>query len=400
MIAVLIAVSPFVSRFVVPVSGFSVRPEMAVGLIAGLAVVVDVAFKRRRYKKSQLALLGLLALWLIVGTLASLFFSPVVSASLVIIAWIFLGLCMAAWISLDRRRARQVVRVSIWAAFIASLLAILVWGGTFLGFTSWGVQLDPTYGGYAVYLTSLEANIFAGLITLWSAVAMTRWGATVPAYIRVSVVCLAPVVALAAHTRTALIAWVFSLVIFAFARRARVVRWSIGLLLVGVFFLFASGVSTGGLGLDKFGEIADFGSGTGSYRSLTWEFALQDFLSSGSSLIGLGNNTFGLRHIDPSKPGLTEPWYLGNVFLQVLYDTGILGSVLLVVAALVLVIRTRSFSGFVILATYLILGALTSVLWLAQTWIFVGLALCLLIEDKRSAHVPMESTAVLSRASS
>ncbi|TMK84009.1 MAG: O-antigen ligase family protein [Actinobacteria bacterium] len=135
-------------------------------------------------------------------------------------------------------------------------------------------------------------------------------------------------------------------------------------------------------------QIVNFGSGTGADRVSEWRLALQDLPK--DPLIGLGTNSYGQRHLAPKKspklPLAQRVAYLGNLYVRTLYDTGILGFLLLltfVVAILWpgLALRrapgdlapvARAFVfGYVVLA---IAFAGTDASWQAWPWIFIGVA--------------------------
>jgi len=80
----------------------------------------------------------------------------------------------------------------------------------------------------------------------------------------------------------------------------------------------------------KAGQIFNLQSGTGAHRASEDRLALQDLRR--SPILGLGTNSFGQRHLAEGST-LRNPLhgYLGNLYVRTLYDSGLLGLVLLLV---------------------------------------------------------------------
>lgn len=375
----IIVASTFLSRFSFSVGGLNLRAEMAVGAISGAALLLK---RSKKLDRNASTAIGLASAWVVWLFLVSLLTSPNISASVVIIAWLVFDLMAVAYVISFVTKLSPAIYTGIALAFTYSLLAIGVWIAATIGSSQFLVQLDPTYGGYAAYVTVFEANILAALVVLWSVVALSdRLSSGVPIYFRVGLILMTPLVAVVTHTRIAFVVAAIVLVTAVLKlKKARwvVVVWSISLLLL-LFQLDLEGLS-----LSKFTSPFSLDDGTGRYRSRTWAQAFTDLGSNGSAWwTGLGANSFGQRHLDPSLPGSGARWYLGNLPLQLLYDGGLVAVIILAILGGHLIrVRTTTL-GFVFVCSYLILAISTSTLWLMQSWIFIAILLVSSTNDSR-----------------
>jgi hypothetical protein len=121
--------------------------------------------------------------------------------------------------------------------------------------------------------------------------------------------------------------------------------------------------------------LLDFRSGTGQYRATVAAIAIGD-LHGLAWVTGLGTNSFGQRHLDPSLVDKPTPGYLGILPLQVVYDSGLVGAVLLGTAVLTLIPKNprRAARSVGVLVVYVACGSATSPLWFGFTWILFGVA--------------------------
>lgn len=375
--AIAIAATPFISRYGIPLADVVVRPEM----IAGAAAAASLFFDRRksRFTDAQRTIVAMLAGWLFYLTVTTVLHAPSPSGSASVLVWLAIDLALLVWIATNTEYARLIIKFSIGASAVLCGVGIVIWYLAQSGLTTWGVQQDFTYGGYAVYVTVYEANIFASLVVLWSVVAMTKYSRHVSTPLRMFLIFAAPIASVAAHTRAALAAWVLAAAIMIFRKNvAKGVKASLALA-GGVSVIFFANVANSSLdGLSKFVNPFDFSGGTGGYRSNSWQVALQDTIGSTGWFAGLGLNTFGQRHVDPTKVSQQEPWYLGNISIQLFHDGGILAVILVGGALILTLLWIRSLDALMIALCYGVVATLTSTLWLAQTWIFAGLAVGLL----------------------
>ncbi len=376
-LAVAISLAPFFSRYGLELGDTVIRPEILLAIAAGASLLGDAG--PSRLTEIQRVTIAAIAGWLAFLGVTTQLHAPTPGSSHAVYVWLLLDFVLMLWIVRNREQWKRIVSTSIVASVVLCIVGIPLWLLAGAGLTAWGVQRDYTYGGYAVYVTVYEANIYASLIVLWSVVAMTRFALHVPPSLRGFLIFAAPIASVAAHTRAALAAWVLAAVIAVVRTRGgQSIRAGILASVLGSTALFTLSNPFGYEGLSKFVNPFDFSGGTGEYRSNSWLVALDDIQNSGSWLFGLGLNTFGQRHVDPTKVAEQAPWYLGNVGMQILYDGGLISLVLVSCAVLGVLRASGAGDGVLIFAAYVIVGSLTSTLWLAQTWILAGLAIGLL----------------------
>lgn len=375
-VGVLLVLTMFLTRFSVEIGGFNVRLEMVASLIAGAALLIRRERTQRLPVTSVISLMGV-GVWLLGGLLASVINSPELTRSLGVLVWCALSVVGAVWVATHPREWPVMLRAGVTAAVISSLLAIGLWGAATLGLSTLGVQDDPTYGGWAAFVASIEANVLAGLLCLWAIVAAWNPGNFLSKLPRTLALFLAPVAILTTHTRAALLALVLGLVVvFVFRRAARPFVFVAGAL--GAVSAMVLVLRSGDQGFSKFSTLLDTSGGTGGLRVRQNTLAWQEWISSQAHLEGLGWNSFGQRHIDPTQPFKNLPSYIGNLPLQVVYDGGLLAALAVLVATVSVVarqIRTKHVGIMIALSLpYLLFSIATSVLWLFETWFWVGLA--------------------------
>lgn len=385
-LAVLLVLSMFVTRLSGDVGGLTFRPEMFGGILAVISLLTQRG-ERRIAVPSAISIAAVLT-WLAGGILSSALNSPELGKSIGVIVWCGLSVSSAVWVSQHPRLWPLMLRVGAWAAFASAVLSIAFWAAASAGVAEVGVQIDPTYGGYASFVTSIEANVLAGLLCLWGLVAAWNPLGAIGQICRRALVLTAPIAILATHTRAALVAYVLGLVIVFVARRGAraLVLGATGTGgVIGVVLLATSADS----GLSKFTSLLDTSGGTGKLRLQVNGSALEEWLGSTQHLIGLGWNSFGQRHVDPTRPFLNIPGYIGNLPLQIIYDGGLLALVAVAIAVLAVAwnaLRTKTLAVMVMLSVpYLLFSLSTSVLWLFETWFWVGLAWGM---QERSRDVP------------
>lgn len=381
VITYMIAASPFISRYSFEVASLDIRPEIVVGACAWIFIIISrtkIDLGRLRHSPTW----ALIAAWLALSFLISTATSPMPIQSYSIIVWVGANLGSAAFIALYGPAARTIIKFSLWVSLIAGIVGIALWVSSLLGTQpTWGLQADDTYGGYAAYVTAFEANIFAGLIVMWSIIGLTTYAdGAVPRWLRVALVVVAPFTAIAAHTRAALLACIVGALLLGIASARGTAARRAGALMVGTLLTIAMASGLFAFdGLSKFSNATSlFSEGTGAYRVDTWSTALQDLDNPGKWTLGLGTNSFPQRHVDPTHVSTEAPWYLGNLFLQILYDGGLVALVMFSAVAIALIRGSRSAQSAILLLVYCILSFATSVLWLAQTWVWFGLAIALL----------------------
>jgi hypothetical protein len=379
-LAIFLVISMFATRVSIDVGGLTLRLEHLTGMACIVALVTGALLPKNARTPlllSSCLSAGLCILWFIGSALSTMAFAPEPSKSISVLLWCVLNFFSALWIAKNPTVWRTLLKSGAALSLVSVTLAILAWVAALAGVSTIGVQVDPTYGGYAAYVMSLEANILAGLLCLWGIVSAINPLKAISNRVRLPILVLTPLAILATHTRAALVAYVVGILIVLVVRKSsrKLVGWA---LVAGGFVGLVSLSGSGDGGLAKFSSLFDVSEGTGGLRNRVGTVALDEWWDSAGRLTGLGWNSFGQRHFDETQPALRAPGYIGNLPLQILYDGGLLSFVFVLIAALIVVYRfaRQGQLGIVtaMVVPYLLFSFATSALWLLETWMFVGLA--------------------------
>lgn len=375
-----VVLAAFASRFSVSVAGFHVRPEhvASLGLLVGVLLKGEASGLGRALFSRPASYLGLFVAY---GTVISALFAPHFRDSVAILAWLLLDWLLLGALLTLKIDSRAVGRWLSLGVVCSSIYALAAWANAMVRGGVAGVQRSQESAVPAAFAFSSEANILAGLLTL-CALALFYWHGSR----RLIVVTFALAAIPVTQTRAAMLAVVVALpTLFLVAANHAVRRRIAGVVAVAVavaFTLTATGAPfVGGL-FAKFGAL-ETSSTNIAYRTRVGGIAIDDLDSYQSWIFGLGVNSFGQRHFDPSRPGQHVAAYLSNLPLQILYDTGIVG-VATVVSLLVYCLRvTKSRLALPMVLAYLVLSSATSPFWFAFTWLFVAMGVSDVDREKR-----------------
>ena len=286
------------------------------------------------------------AAYLAMNLVTSLVVAPVPLLSLRIVLWLGLsGLALLVTILviplyIDGRRA-LVELTAIGAA--AALLGAVTYFLGIAGILTFGTQVDPVSGALSAKGTFLEANIlgsFSAAMTVL-AVGLAVFDEGLSRRARLWMVSFAIVSAVACLSSLTRAAWLGVAVGFAveavigfraFPRPKMAGRAvTAGVALSGVIVLLGLAPTL----LDRTSSLLTDSTGSVAFRLERYRLALNEW--SHAPLIGLGTNSFGQRHLDPTQG--FRPDYLGGLGIATLYDVGVLGMVFL--GAIFLVLGAR-----------------------------------------------------------
>lgn len=408
-----LVISAMFSRFGIPISGVSIRPDQVVLMLVLVGIVPRlalVALGRRdsvklRLRKSLVPGIVIAGFAMYIGTnvLSSILFSPQLTESLKIVAWLllsFTALTVAYLVVGKYVGVREALLVVLVSGFVSAAVGIFLFLLFRLTGSTFGVQqgLPSSAGGasFKLYGTFFEANIFGsfqafsaitGIALLQLKVVRGRASALIAFGTGFSVVALA-----LSFTRASWIAFLVGLAALVFFQwrhgRLPVLLPRLGIL---ALMALAALVPTGLLGNLQvyFTSIATFGgpsfySDTLAFRLVRFKMALAEWPT--SPLLGLGTNSFGQRHLDPSQN--YAPDYLGGLFIGALYDVGLVGLlVLLAMFGVVLVILMRmaakddkkeSALALALLCgviSFLVSYQVTNAFWFSYNWIIIAIVL-------------------------
>ncbi len=388
-----------INRFQVSVGGLSVYPEyVALGLVS-ILLVFDVLRGRRTWRWPPAA--WPFAAWLVVALIASLVNAPDTANSVVL--WFKLVLMLGTYVvtaNLVREHALTAVRIQLLvggavAAF--GLLALALWFG---GHIDLGVHIKPE-GTVAAMGTQWESNVFgsyvAALVVLASVIVAAplarslRWiaGLTVLVGVPALVASLTRAAWLGAVVGLGLAAIVWAV------RRPRLalgVGLGVGLLAVAVAaVVFLSDLRTVLPGTatidqttvgDRLMSLASLDvDGNVWVRLQIYQHALQVWQE--HPWLGWGVGAYGQAYLYPNQN--LSAW-IPNLFLHVLYDSGLSGLLFMAGGLAVALWRglaiwfrqvdtTRYLAGGLLLAVIALLVAFqaTEASWLAYFWVYLGL---------------------------
>lgn len=371
----LLVAASFTSRVSVAVGQLHLRPEQVLTVMLLARAIV----KWRPLPTRKRIQLGLFGFVIVLELLSTVFNSPQSSASLTILLWLFLDfLLLAALFQLvEPQFIIPMLRTGLVCASVTAFAAIGLWlAAAFTGYSGYGVQRDPAYGGSAAYVFSFEANTAAATFALWGLLAIVATRSSSLHRVARPCALLCPIAILATHTRAAALGYIIGLLILVMYGRLRTAQVMVGVVTVVLLAAFVSaigGSSAGSAAINKFSEFS-LGSGDGALRAQSWRLAEND-MSQQQLLIGLGTNSFGQRHINTSIPNKPRPAFLGTLPVQILYDAGLI-AVLCVFFIFLLSggINTRMRPAkYALGASYLLLSIATSPFWFSFTWIFLAL---------------------------
>jgi len=407
------------SRFTIELPVGTMRLEHPAIAFTTLALLIDrrgPLYRLQRPGRSEAAILGLLCGYLAVLTISSVAVAPQPVASLRIVAWTAISLVGGVVAYVLMRAEPQ--RAEAWYRGSALLIASV---GIAVG--AWYVVRGPSddipglSSGLVpwrkVFAYALEANLYASFLAAMAPFAMERLRRrqTIPNAVMLAVILLAIGLGV---TRGAYLGLVAGFVVY-----GAVLLWRrpTGQRLSPVFAVALTATIAGGLlsavvlstpsgyrppvgGVPIPGDPnASAGPGTAptftppplpespdtiAFRLERVPPALEDLAT--SPWIGLGANSFGQRHIDPSSGG--APDYIAILALALVYEAGIIGTLFITVAVglLLLALFRASRSGWAMglaaaylaaIATLLVAYQATNALVFALNWLLGGAALAL-----------------------
>ncbi len=398
----LLVIGSVLSRFVIPLPWGNLRIEQLIFLIAILGLALRFIPSRNASLRSiKIDQVGTLAiLWVLANVLSSLLYSPDKAASLRICLW--LGLSVGIYLLTKnivgkKLSIQKAVKAILVVGVLEAIYGLVLYLCFLLGKDIGGVQTNPiipipkTYGTiweaniFGIYLVSIALIIFNLLLSK----EYTKFKAWLMAGFFLSFLGV-----IVSFTRSA---WMI-LAMFLFLSLLTSIKFFLkrpGLLLSLIVFLsifvillnspfsdFGSigleTITTEGLGMKFFADYS-----TVTFRLIRVGLALEEWKT--SPLLGLGTNSFGQRYYDPSQKN--APDYLGTLFGQNLYDTGIVGLGLILALIFLQVKKGLKFLKLSsdpkyktlmkgLLIAFLALVAMyqsTAAFWFGFNWIYLGL---------------------------
>ena len=366
----------FITRFRVEIGGVHFLPEHLLVLALLCAIVLErKATAWLATIKSPVVLA--LAAFIVWEGVVSLARAPDPIESLHIVGWLGLDWLLLVSIVSSVGTSARLELLAIRSATVLAAIALAVWLAYVLGPSSIGTQGGYEGGGRAVFGLSFEANILASTLAVWAFVALSSTHQRVRSLSRVFVPLALGGVAVSL-TRSAIVGFFLALLIWAalgggYIALRRVVVATLAVILVGGV-VFAISPDTFDPLQRRAENLLQIGSGTGGARVAASETAIGD-LGDLNFLTGLGTDSFGQRHVEPTQPD--QPAYLSALPLQILYDSGVVGLALLGFAFVNLhpFAAGRRGRALGVTVVYLVTSSATSPFWFGWTWILLALAI-------------------------
>jgi O-antigen ligase len=335
-----LALTAVFNKFALSVGGLTVRAEELILIpFAFRAYVLTRPTFRLRWRLGEWSLLG----YVLLQVATSFLHSPKLQHSLLIVGLLTFGALAyhAVFTSIcTRERLLRATKLILWIILFGAAAGLLAALAHVLFHTTAGLNAKSTRNIPTVHGLAYENNIYGSGSAAGAIAYLILMRNDNPLFSRrfslfAFMVCFVAMVA--SYTRGAWIAFVVALIGTAlFKRRSslrprRPERVAVALFLVGVAvpaFLWFAGSPTSQSRLvaslqDKANTILNFQEGSGRARASEWRIATSEAFTR-SPWIGLGTNSYGQRHLEGGQPA-----YLGNLYIRSVYDSGILGLLLL-----------------------------------------------------------------------
>jgi O-Antigen ligase len=390
----------FVTRYRVPAFGVHLQPEhfIAVALLIAL-LVAGTRARLRLWKAATDRTVLLLAAFVVWEAAVSFTRAPEPGSSMTIVGWLCLDLVILATCIAAVDDSNTLERYGVSFAVVAAVVAVGIWIGSLLLYPDTyqltNLPHKPLFG------TAWEANILASTLAAWAFVCLSSADSFLRKYTKLFLPVLL-IVLIATFTRAALPALAVGVLIWVAWTFPRARRWVLGgvaVLAVAVGAAFAVAPS----------QVGDAVSGQYNAnvkaRTTSADQALNDLeRDPGNLVLGSGANSFGQRHADTDLSTRGGRGYIPILPLQILYDGGLVGIVLLALAVWSMRPLRRSNPGRAVglLAIYLLASALTSPFWFGTTWVLIALAVLTRPHEDRatvpSATPPSKSSEQLEQS--
>ena len=371
------------TRIDVAVAGFDLRPDIVLVPAALIACCRSGRFGDLvRWMRHPVIVL--LALFVALQYPVSALAAPAPAKSLSVATWLLLNLAVVVLTLTcfgDDRRA--LYRCLALTAFIVVASGVLGWLVASIFGAGAGVVSDSS--GMRALGIAFEPNILAGTAAMWAVILLTSSRRLRGLDYVFLAFCLVAIPL--SDTRAAAIALAAGVAVYVVLRPRRASRLAlVGLIATGAFVAVQATAPVQSASLSQ--KLLDYGDPTASARVSSIGVAVSD-LSGTSWLVGLGTNSYGQRHLEPTLLPAEVPAYLGNLPLQALYDSGLFGLGLLAAAASVLIWRGDKSRRAALMLTFLAISSATSPFFFANWWLLIALALSK--DAKRAAQPGMNA---------
>jgi hypothetical protein len=373
LLTVLVAAT-FVTRFRITVGGLHFLPEhfATAGLLLRLTLDGKSSGIWRVARDRTVMLLAIFIAW---EAIISLLQAPQPAKSLPMVGWLALDWVMLIAVLAAVQDSVRLERLTARFTVSLAVIAVLLWLAYAAAGSALGTQGGYTGGGRAVFALSWEANVLASTLAVWGFVGLSSRDASVQRLARFGAPLAIAAIAVS-YTRSAVIGLALGLIVWtasgdrlAARKVLRLAAITLGAVaILGFVHQVATPVER------RFTKLFALNSGTAAFRMEAVQTASND-LRGVNAIVGLGAESYGQLHLDRTRPG--QPAYIGELPVQIVYDSGLIGLLLLGGALASLRPFARVHAGRVIgvITVYLVAATATSPFWFGWTWILISLAI-------------------------
>lgn len=376
---IIFVASLFMSGIELRIGGLVLLPEHI-----ALTILIYASWRHRgSFSRSSSAagIVFLVALWWIVLFLISVMVSLNPGQSVRLLLWILINIVAAVSVFLLKLEIRIMISDAIRVSVVGCVVSLVGWAvANTTGSLNQFVEKDYASNSSRLQGLMQEPNLFACYLTLLACI-LYVYRKDIPGKIVVTYFVVAGVTVTLTYTR---VAWVFfglALILMIlrqvnfFGKILFVLGVSLATLLLPyiLFSLSASSESVGTAITSRVGNIFDFSSGTGALRILTTDQAIDEMTRSGSWITGLGFNAYPQRH----DAGVTSyaANYLGNLWIALPYDGGVISTVAFALAVGVLWVGTLRYGSTIFILSFIAFSSTTNPIWFSFVWAFAALIL-------------------------
>jgi hypothetical protein len=399
----LLVLAVFVTRFRIAIGGYHFLPEhvVAIALIGALVLEGRTrAMWEAATDRTALAL-GAFIVW---EAVVSLVQAPNPSESMAIVGWLALDWLMLIAVVARLRDSARLEWLAVGSNTVLAAVAVGLGIAAAVSSSTLGTQPGYANGADAVYALSFEANILASTVAVWAFIALSSPHERVRRIARFCVPLALAAIAFSL-TRAVVLGFGLGLLVWGLVSGQRAARRAAKLTAAAAFVVVVVSLAAPSVASPlqaRFTDLLELKSGSGHQRVDAAKTAISD-LGVSNVFAGLGVDSYGQRHEDPTRPGRHIPGYLGILPLQIVYEGGIVAVILLGVALASLRPLARPGRGRAlgVLAIYLSAATATSPFWFGWTWLLIALAMITRPGEPKAAEgtrgsavAPLEQSAV------
>lgn len=347
-------------------------------------------------------------IYLVTNTVSSIYYSPLKFSSFKMIGWLFgsilcfLEIDVISNLNLKNNNDEKVIKyinIFVIIGIIEALYGMIGYILIVIGIDIGSTRIEPSFNMLAVKGTFTEHNIFGSYLLMPIGIILANYSTKDDKWCNI-VLLLMMVSLTLSLSRSPWVAFFIQVFIIIslckifkikklYSSRNRMLARYIFMIFIFVFFTIVIIINFNEIkNLDiiqniylKFENLFNFNSGTGGFRDSINDKAMTQWQQ--SKLIGLGTNSYGQRNF-MFVYGERIPEYLPNLWVGILYDSGIIGMVAyisFICIILISIIKSISKSkhkqlligGLGGIVAIMLAYITTNAMWFDTSWIYISL---------------------------